>query len=538
MRKFITLLTAVLVLVACKDEDEPDNFEPQLYVGEAVDITRTEATLTGRVVTNGSASVPELRFIYGVQGDFSMTSPPVTADGQGQVAYRLTGLEAGTAYNFYLQGNNGRVTLTSETATFTTDPNDKPTVGTPVLLSQGPSSLIASYEILSDGGEEITETGCYVCDLTSGEETRMPASFHEDSVWRIRVSGLELDRAYRIQSYAVNRVGESKGGTLEVETGEAVMLTGAGELSELLGDDLYRFTSLSFTGPMNGDDLRVLRQMMGRALDGSETSGQLTEVDLTDASIVSGGGSYDNSRFTEDDKVSQGLFADCGRLENVSLPSAAKVIEKDAFLNCSSLRRLEIPAEAVEVSPSAGCDRLEELSISAVNPNYRSVDGVLFNAEVSQIVWFPMAKDGDYVLPTTMTAIGDYAFSGCHITKFTLPEGLKELGQGVFYGSAVEEAVTPSTLRMLPTATFQACRQLKTVRLGSGMELISDYAFDGCPLEHIYVESTYPPVCNPDAFTNSYEDLYTNCVLHVPSNTLGMYKSDPAWGKFDQITAM
>ena len=98
--------------------------------------------------------------------------------------------------------------------------------------------------------------------------------------------------------------------------------------------------------------------------------------------------------------------------------------------------------------------------------------------------------------------------------------------------------VAPSTLRTVPTAAFQACSRLKTVRLGSGTELISDYAFDGCPLEHLYIEAPYPPLCNPDAFTTSQADLFSTCVLHVPANRVNMYKADPEWGQFENITGI
>lgn len=44
---------------------------------------------------------------------------------------------------------------------FTTLPNEKPKVGNTTLLSHGPTSAFVSYDILEDGGENITETGCY-----------------------------------------------------------------------------------------------------------------------------------------------------------------------------------------------------------------------------------------------------------------------------------------------------------------------------------------------------------------------------------------
>ena len=99
-------------------------------------------------------------------------------------------------------------------------------------------------------------------------------------------------------------------------------------------------------------------------------------------------------------------------------------------------------------------------------------------------------------------------------------------------------ALISASLRLLPTATFQACRRLRAVRLGAGLELVSDYAFDGCPLEHLYVEAVYPPVCNADAFATDYAELFSTCVLHVPQRSVGMYKADRSWGMFDNIVGM
>ena len=49
---------------------------------------------------------------------------------------------------------------------------------------------------------------------------------------------------------------------------------------------------MSIAGPMNGDDLRCLRQMMGRDIDGSATSGRLAQENMAVAHIVEGGGVY------------------------------------------------------------------------------------------------------------------------------------------------------------------------------------------------------------------------------------------------------
>lgn len=531
----LLIIIGMAALASCSSEDLPDNFEPKLITGEASGITRTEAVLNGEVELRGSADMPELRFRYGTSDQMDQTTGTLTPTGN-KVQMQVSGLTPGTMYYYSLQGSNGRVNLTGNTMTFVTVPNDRPSVGVPAVLSQGPVSVIVEYEITDDGNEDITATGCYVTDMADGNTQKVEAETEgvEGIKMRVRIGGLRQDATYEIKAYAANNEGESVGEPLTFVTSNAVLLAEAGEFEELMGDVKYTYTSLSIAGPMNGDDLRCLRQMMGRDVDGTATFGQLSEVNLADAHIVEGGGVYGSSRYTENNVVGYGLFADCNSLTSVTLPSDAVKIEKDAFMNCTSIKTITIPASAVSISPSSGCTSLAAINVSAANTAYSSIDGVLFDAGATEILWFPIGKQGDYTLPATVKSIGDYAFQGCHITRFTLPDNLTQIGQAVFYDSSVEEVVMPSQLRLIPTATFQKCGSLKTVRLGAATELISDYVFDGCPLTDLYIDAQYPPVCNSNALTST-PDFLPTCTLHVPKGRRNFYRADSSWKRFGTI---
>lgn len=531
----LLIIIGMAALASCSSEDLPDNFEPKLITGEASGITRTEAVLTGEVELQGSTDMPELSFRYGTSDQMEQTTGTLTPTGN-KVQMQVAGLTPGTMYYYSLQGSNGRVNLTGNTMTFVTMPNDRPSVGVPAVLSQGPVSVIVEYEITDDGNEDITATGCYVTDMADGNTQKVEAETEgaEGIKMRVRIGGLRQDATYEIKAYAANNEGESVGEPLTFVTTNAVLLAEAGEFEELMGDGKYTYTSLSIAGPMNGDDLRCLRQMMGRDVDGTATPGQLAEVNLADAHIVEGGGVYGSSRYTENNVVGYGLFADCNSLTSVTLPSDAVKIEKDAFMNCTSIKTITIPASAASISPSSGCTSLAAINVSAANTAYSSIDGVLFDAAATEILWFPIGKQGDYTLPASVKSIGDYAFQGCHITRFTLPDNLTQIGQAVFFDSSVEEVVMPSQLRLIPTATFQKCSRLKTVRLGAATELISDYVFDGCPLTDLYIDAQYPPVCNSNALTST-PDFLPTCTLHVPKGRKNFYKADASWKRFGTI---
>lgn len=540
-RLYITFVAVVALLCSCSS-DKPDSLEPHLQTLPATDITRTEATILGRCQTDNGADMPQLWFRYGADESMSERSEALEA-ADGSVSMRLRNLTAGTTYYYMLQGGNGTAILSGETLNFTTLPNLQPTIGDVKVLSSSPMSVIVGYRIADDGGDEIAESGCRIsrqdgAATSDGEKetTIMQAgSVGADGFYRLRIGNLQPSTAYIVRPFAKNRNGEAVGEPLSFTTPTAVVLEEAGMLSVVIGDDIYKYTTISIAGPLNGDDLRTLRHMAGRGIDGSATNGRLADIDISGARIVAGGGVYDAAHYSEDDVVGVGLFAACNNLKNIKLPMDVVRIEKDAFLNCSSLRSIVIPATVSSIVPSAGCTSLEEISVSGANTSYTSSDGVLLSGDAKSILWFPMGKRGDYALPATVTAVGPYAFRECSIEKFVFQAELTKIGECAFYNSKVKEVVLPSTLKLLPTGVFQKCADLKTVRLGNDVELLSDYVFDGCPLTDLYITAPLPPVCGSNTFATTGTDFVKTCRLHVPKGRKKYYRANAKWNVFDNI---
>ena len=540
-RLYITFVAVVALLCSCSS-DKPDSLEPHLQTLPATDITRTEATILGRCQTDNGVDMPQLWFRYGVDESMSERSEALEA-ADGSVSMRLRNLTAGSTYYYMLQGGNGTAVLSGETLNFTTLPNLQPTIGDVKVLSSSPMSVIVGYRIADDGGDEIAESGCRISRqdgsaMSDGEkETTImqTGSVGADGFYRLRIGNLQPSTAYTICPFAKNRNGEAVGEPLSFTTPTAVVLDEAGMLSVVIGDDIYKYTTISIAGPLNGDDLRTLRHMAGRGIDGSATNGRLADIDISGARIVAGGGVYDAAHYSEDDVVGVGLFAACSNLKNIKLPMDVVRIEKDAFLNCSSLRSIVIPATVSSIVPSAGCTSLEEISVSGANTAYTSSDGVLLSGDAKSILWFPMGKRGDYALPATVTAVGPYAFRDCSIEKFVFPAGLTKIGECAFYNSKVKEVALPSTLKLLPTGVFQKCADLRTVRLGNDVELLSDYVFDGCPLTDLYITAPLPPVCGSNTFATTGTDFVKTCRLHVPKGRKKYYRANAKWNVFDNI---
>ena len=523
LKIIFAFIIGVIALAACGTDDAPDNLEPELTVGEATDITRNEATLTGYISLKGSTGMPELRIAYGTSEATDSQSETLSPD-NGTVKVRLTGLKPGTTYYYRLVSDNGRTTLRSDVAKFITTPNQPPTFGEVTLLSHGPLSMIVSYMITDNGGNPITENGYYITEQ-GGDETKVVLkSSAVNGIYKVRIGELKNNTTYTIRPFATNVNGEAVGEAITHTTGDAVVLGSAGDLNLLIDNGFADRTMLSLAGPMNGDDFSCIKQLS-----------KLQIINLADAYITEGGGTYDGEHFTKTNTVGNGMFAQCTQLVSLVLPESATVIEKDAFNGCKKLSSITLPTAAVSVTPSLGLTALERIEVPLSNTSFKSIDGVLFSANGSNLLWFPLGKQGDYTLPDNITALGDYAFEGCRIKRFTFNDNLTSLGVSAFHHSSLESVTLPPKLTTVPYATFQQCGALTTVVLGETTGYISDFVFDGCPLKELHIKAATPPYCKENAFGSDPTDVFSTCTVFVPKGSIKMYINDKTWKKFTKI---
>ena len=142
-----------------------------------------------------------------------------------------------------------------------------------------------------------------------------------------------------------------------------VTLDKAGDLSKKIKDtEKFTITSLIVSGSINSDDVRFLREMAGRDMDGNETDGKLSSLDLSDAKIVKGGGNYIKVKIglsfrfyniTENDVVGFYMFYNCRSLTSLKLPKTVNRIELYAMQYCKSLQKCTLPESLSEINDKA-----------------------------------------------------------------------------------------------------------------------------------------------------------------------------------------
>lgn len=175
-------------------------------------------------------------------------------------------------------------------------------------------------------------------------------------------------------------------------------------------------------------------------------------------------------------------FADCDGLRSVYLSDALEAVENSAFSNCTSLQSVYIPASVKSLGDCfGGCTSLESIEVDAGNPSYASVDGALFNKDLTVILRCPQQKKC-YDIPASVTEIGTSSFSDCsRLIQIELPASVTEIGNYAFSGcSSLGEFDIIDGVTRIGDGAFYGCTSLTSINIPASVETIGDYAFSGC----------------------------------------------------------
>lgn len=118
-----------------------------------------------------------------------------------------------------------------------------------------------------------------------------------------------------------------------------------------------------------------------------------------------------------------------------TIPGSVTAIGDMAFYNSSTVTGVTIPASVTSIGELAlcVCPALTAIDVSADNPAYTGVGGVLFNKDKTELIQYPGGKQGAYTIPDSVTSVGNYAFGWCErLTGVTVPAGVTSIGLDAF----------------------------------------------------------------------------------------------------------
>ena len=201
-----------------------------------------------------------------------------------------------------------------------------------------------------------------------------------------------------------------------------------------------------------------------------------------------------------------------GEAETLEIPSAldghaVTSLGDGAFRNCG-ITAVKIPDSVTNtgVNPFISCAKLTKISVSPDNGSLAVINCVLFSKPDRRVICYPCALTAEeYSIPEGIKAVGSGAFYGCEslvsvtipvsvtfidngafygcvdLASAPIPEGVTVIGNRAFYGcESLENVTIPKGVTDIGVGTFQRCRALTSVLIPEGVTAIGDYAFYWC----------------------------------------------------------
>lgn len=227
--------------------------------------------------------------------------------------------------------------------------------------------------------------------------------------------------------------------------------------------------------------------------------------------------------------IGRRAFYGCKRLGEITIPNSVTRISDIAFAVCYKLKTITIPSSVVSIGRSILCVSrdLETVVVEPGNPVYDSRENcnAIIETATNTLVW----GYENTVIPNTVTAIGDHAFSNCRkltsieipnsvtsigsdafnycigLTSLTIPNSVVTIGKSAFDNcTKLTSIVLPDTLTTIEEKLFYCCTKLTSVIIPSNVTTIGRYAFGNC--------QAITDIALPNSVSYIGEGAFNNCM--------------------------
>ena len=222
-------------------------------------------------------------------------------------------------------------------------------------------------------------------------------------------------------------------------------------------------------------------------------------------------------------EIGKNAFSKCYNLASITIPESVTKIGEKAFSYCSKLTSITIPESVTEIGRNSflSCAYLAEIGVSPENPNYTSVDGVLFTKDMQTLVCYPVGKtENEYVIPDGVTSVGDNAFERCNSLKSViLSDSVMTIGDYAFsYCGKLSSVTIPNSVTEIGDHAFFSCKSLTSVTVPDSVTEIGAYAFNNC--------TTLRSITIPNSVTKIGEGTFSQCPNLTVKCTEGSYAQE------------
>ncbi len=131
-------------------------------------------------------------------------------------------------------------------------------------------------------------------------------------------------------------------------------------------------------------------------------------------------------------------FENCEFISEITGMKGVERIEDYAFRGCKNMVKIELGEKVSELGREIfeDCDNLTEIVVHKNNGKYKSEDGILYNADMTELIMCPPGRTGEVRIPSSVVSIADYAFANCtKLASVLIPQSVVHTGENAFQGT-------------------------------------------------------------------------------------------------------
>lgn len=272
--------------------------------------------------------------------------------------------------------------------------------------------------------------------------------------------------------------------------GAVIHVEVAGTLSRLINSSSKdTITNLKIIGNLKSTDIEFLRNMK-----------KIQVLDLSEVNIPKlGNYAFESSNITSIilpnglTSIGEGTFWHCTRLASISIPNSVTSIGYCAFFENYKLISITIPNSVTSIDDKAFLfsTNLTAIDVDKNNIKYSSIDGVLYDKDISTLIKCPEGK-ASIIIPSRVTSIADKAFHLCpKLTSINVSKDNTKY-------SSIDDVLYDKN-----TSTLIKCPEGKTtITIPSNVTSIEDKAFVDSKISSIVIPNSVTNIGN-EAFKNS-----------------------------------
>lgn len=242
----------------------------------------------------------------------------------------------------------------------------------------------------------------------------------------------------------------------------------------------------------------------------------------------------------------QPWFSYRSQIKTLIIEESITTIGEKTFYNLNELTSITLPKTVTYFEPCAfgNCSKLSSIIIPEDNEKYTVKDGVVYSKNMDIIVFVPMLRSIDYVIPKEVYRIDIYAFYFCQNKSITIPETITEISYNAFsnsYGTITIDI--PNSVTVIGSNAFDEFQTLETVYIGNGVTKLHEDVFgncqklktvifkEKCQINLISTGTFYnclslSTIEIPDSITRISDFAFDNCksleTIDIPSNVISI----------------